>query len=55
MARVLITGASGLVGSELLRLLLADRQVTSVIAPTRKALPPHAKLHNPIGGICTSC
>ncbi|QXN63513.1 NAD(P)H-binding protein [Serratia fonticola] len=50
MARVLITGASGLVGSELLRLLLADRQVTSVIAPTRKALPPHAKLHNPVGG-----
>lgn len=50
MARVLITGASGLVGGELLRLLLADMQVTAVIAPTRKALAPHAKLHNPVGG-----
>jgi uncharacterized protein YbjT (DUF2867 family) len=49
MARVLITGASGLVGGELLRLLLADSKVTSVIAPTRKALSPHAKLHNPVG------
>lgn len=50
MARVLITGASGLVGGELLRLLLADIQVTSVVAPTRKALPAHAKLDNPVGG-----
>lgn len=49
MARVLITGASGLVGSELLRLLLADIQVTAVVALTRKALPAHAKLHNPVG------
>lgn len=49
MARVLITGASGLVGSELLRLLLADIQVTAVVAPTRRALQAHAKLHNPVG------
>ncbi|MGF6189077.1 NAD(P)H-binding protein [Serratia sp. 2723] len=50
MARVLITGASGLVGSELLRLLLADMQVTEIVAPTRKALAVHAKLANPVGG-----
>lgn len=33
MARVLITGATGLVGGELLRLLLADRRVTAITAP----------------------
>ncbi len=50
MARVLITGASGLVGGELLRLLQADRQVTAIVAPTRAVLPAHAKLQNPVGG-----
>lgn len=49
MARVLITGASGLVGGELLRLLQADSQVTTIVAPTRKALLAHAKLQNPVG------
>lgn len=50
MARVLITGASGLVGGELLQLLQADPQVTAIVAPTRAVLVPHGKLHNPMGG-----
>ncbi|VXD06247.1 NAD(P)H-binding protein [Serratia oryzae] len=50
MARVLITGASGLVGGELLQLLQADPQVTAIVAPTRAALVPHGKLQNPHGG-----
>ncbi|WON77343.1 NAD(P)H-binding protein [Serratia sp. UGAL515B_01] len=49
MARVLITGASGLVGGELLRLLQADEQITVIVAPTRTALPAHVKLQNPVG------
>ncbi|AHG20895.1 hypothetical protein Z042_15775 [Chania multitudinisentens RB-25] len=49
MARVLITGATGLVGGELLQLLQAEPQVTAIIAPTRKPLPPHSKLENPVG------
>lgn len=49
MARVLITGATGLVGGELLRLLLADRRVTAITAPSRRPLPPHDKLTNPVG------
>lgn len=49
MARVLVLGATGLVGGELLSLLLTHRQVNEIIAPTRKPLPQHAKLDNPVG------
>lgn len=49
MAKVLLLGASGLVGSELLRLLRLDARVTSIIAPTRKPLPAMNKLTNPQG------
>lgn len=49
MAKVLLLGASGLVGSELLRLLRLDARVTSIIAPTRKPLPAMNKLNNPQG------
>lgn len=49
MARVLITGASGLVGGELLHLLQLDSQVSQIVAPTRHPLPPHSKLQNPVG------
>ncbi|EOW6512266.1 NAD(P)H-binding protein [Cronobacter malonaticus] len=38
MSRVLITGASGLVGSHLLRMLVDEPRVTSIIAPTRRPL-----------------
>jgi uncharacterized protein YbjT (DUF2867 family) len=45
---VLILGASGLVGAHTLRLALAHPHITYVIAPTRKALPAHEKLANPV-------
>jgi uncharacterized protein YbjT (DUF2867 family) len=45
---VLILGASGLVGAHTLRLALAHPRIAHVIAPTRKALPAHVKLENPV-------
>ncbi len=48
MTKVLLAGATGLVGGMALQLLLADARVSRVVAPTRRALPPHAKLLNPI-------
>lgn len=47
---VAVAGATGLVGGRLLSLLLDDPRVGRVIAPTRRALPPHLKLGNPIIG-----
>ncbi|EOC3070334.1 NAD(P)H-binding protein [Cronobacter malonaticus] len=48
MSRVLITGASGLVGSHLLRMLVDEPRVTSIIAPTRRSLRvPMHKVENP--------
>lgn len=44
----LILGATGLVGQQLLQQALQDPTVSRVTAPTRKPLPPHAKLDNPI-------
>jgi len=51
MTKLLLAGATGLVGGEVLSLLLADERVTQVVAPTRRPLPPHAKLLNPIASI----
>lgn len=48
MSRLLIVGATGLVGRHALASALADPRVSQVVAPTRRALPPHAKLDNPI-------
>lgn len=48
MTKILIAGATGLVGSVALAQALADRRVDQVVAPTRRALPPHDKLVNPI-------
>jgi uncharacterized protein YbjT (DUF2867 family) len=42
-----------MVGTATLRRLLADKSVTRVVAPTRRALPPHPKLLNPITTIRT--
>ncbi|MHA6310008.1 NAD-dependent epimerase/dehydratase family protein [Pantoea sp. S-LA4] len=48
MNRVLLTGATGLVGSHLLRLLIDDPRVDEIIAPTRRALPAMRKVINPV-------
>lgn len=46
--RVLIFGATGAVGQAVLQQALADSRISAVIAPTRRALPSHAKLENPL-------
>ena len=46
--KVLILGASGLVGGITLRLALVHPDIEHVIAPTRKALAPHRRLENPV-------
>lgn len=46
--RLLLAGASGLVGSRVLALALADPQIEQVIAPTRRDLPAHPKLQAPL-------
>ncbi len=48
MTAILLAGATGLVGAETLALLLADARVDHVVAPTRRPIPSHAKLLNPI-------
>ncbi|BES73067.1 hypothetical protein RE428_40850 [Marinobacter nanhaiticus D15-8W] len=45
---LLLLGATGAVGREVLDLALADPAVTRITAPTRQALSPQDKLHNPI-------
>jgi uncharacterized protein YbjT (DUF2867 family) len=45
---ILLAGSTGMVGAEALALLLMDERVRRVVAPTRRALPPHSKLHNPV-------
>ena len=46
-ARILVLGASGLVGRHVLRLALDHPGIDQVIAPTRKAMPAQHKLSNP--------
>ena len=46
--KLLLVGATGLVGSEVLRLALMDARVSRVVAPVRKGLPAHPKLDAPI-------
>lgn len=46
MSRILLTGASGLVGSHLLRMLIAEPRVSEIVAPTRRPLPPMNKVIN---------
>lgn len=48
MTTLLIAGATGLVGRHALRIAMDDARVRRVVAPTRRALPPHPKLHNPV-------
>ena len=48
MKRLLILGATGLVGQQVLAQALADPGMAQVVAPTRRSLAPHPKLLNPI-------
>src|ERR1700722_2407012 len=54
MTRTLLLGASGLVGSEALRIALDRSDVSRVVAPTRHALPQHPKLINPVSSTLES-
>lgn len=46
MSRVLLTGATGLVGKHLLRMLIEKPEVSEIIAPTRRKLPDYPKVTN---------
>jgi uncharacterized protein YbjT (DUF2867 family) len=49
MTSILLLGATGLVGKDVLRQALADERITRIVAPTRRALgEQHPKLENPI-------
>jgi uncharacterized protein YbjT (DUF2867 family) len=48
MMKMLLLGASGLVGKNVLAQALAGPAITSVVAPTRRPLAPHPKLTNPV-------
>jgi uncharacterized protein YbjT (DUF2867 family) len=47
MRRLLILGATGLVGQQVLAQALSDPSVVQIVAPTRRTLAPHPKLLNP--------
>ncbi|MEN4922148.1 NAD-dependent dehydratase [Achromobacter spanius] len=46
--KLLLAGATGLVGRHVLDLALADPRVESIAAPVRRALPPQPKLLAPV-------
>ena len=48
MTTLMLVGATGLAGGAVLRQALADARVTRIVAPTRRELPPHPKLENPV-------
>ncbi len=48
MKTVLILGATGQIGQALLELALQHPEISRVVAPTRRPLPPHANLDNPL-------
>ncbi|MFT4502835.1 NAD-dependent epimerase/dehydratase family protein [Caballeronia sp. 15711] len=47
--KLLLLGATGLVGSRTLRLALSNGAFSDVIAPTRRPLAPRDRLVNPVG------
>lgn len=47
MSQVLITGATGLVGGNLLRMLLNEPRVNAITAPTRRLLADTVGVYNP--------
>lgn len=46
--KVLLIGATGVVGAHVLRLALAEPRFGAIVAATRRPLPPHPKLDNPL-------
>lgn len=46
--RLLLVGATGLVGQQVLLQALADSRITQVVTPVRRALRPHEKLLAPL-------
>ena len=48
MHTLLLIGASGQVGGQILAQALADPAIGVVVAPTRRPLTPHHKLNNPV-------
>ncbi|WAC19127.1 oxidoreductase [Luteolibacter sp. SL250] len=46
--KLLLVGSTGLVGHYVMDLALADPRVDEIIAPVRKPLPAHPKLHAPL-------
>ncbi|MGX5730360.1 NAD-dependent dehydratase [Pseudoxanthomonas beigongshangi] len=48
MDRLLLAGSTGLVGQAALALALSDDRIGTVIAPTRRPLPSHPRLLNPV-------
>lgn len=48
MATILLVGATGLVGRHVMERALADGRVDRLVAPTRRPLPSHPKLFNPL-------
>jgi uncharacterized protein YbjT (DUF2867 family) len=46
--KILLLGATGLVGRNVLAQALANPAITCVVAPTRRPLVPHPKLFNPV-------
>jgi uncharacterized protein YbjT (DUF2867 family) len=46
--RLLLLGATGLVGSTALKQALAKGEISEVVAPTRRPLAPQSKLVNPV-------
>lgn len=47
MTTLLLVGATGVVGRNALRMALADSRIERIVAPTRRPLDQHPKLHNP--------
>ena len=48
MTRLLLVGATGLVGRAVLDKALSDARIDRVVAPTRRPLAVHPKLVNPV-------
>ena len=48
MTTLMLVGATGLVGGAVLAQAQSDARVSRIVALTRRQLPPHPKLENPL-------